>query len=367
MNLSLSILTFIEGFMMALYLGQYVRLKRDCDRTTGTKGRTIFRMASLLMLQTSVLCLYLLACTLHEALGFLGDGIYIERLFCPIFHLWVVLLEWPFICMISYSIVRARQGRFSVIGYHQLAMLLGMLCFLLTGWGWLIDVVNAFMLLLFLYISGSIIVYAQRYQRQLDQIYSNTDRRGVVWILGFLVVMVMQATLWLSLCAWLDSTWSHIVFYIESTAVTLIYNRMLESQNYDVEEVGLKPEPTEVAVSSDSLAAAMRLLDQAIPQYCLTEQHFADPDLSVIDLSKAVGSNRTYVARWFSDRGTNFSSYINELRVTYAEQLLRQSVLSTSEVGLQAGFNTIQTFSRVFKSKYGCTPEQYRQRQKYPL
>ena len=168
------------------------------------------------------------------------------------------------------------------------------------------------------------------------------DHKRTSWQQALLVLLL--------LCALFVS---HIIFSLVSIVIALCYIRMLKAQDNDMEEG--KP-----ATPNSSLDVVMQMLDVAIPQFCLTERHFTNPDLTVIELSRAVGSNRTYVARWFSERGTNFSTYINGLRLDYAEELLRHSTKSANEISIAAGFGTLHTFTRVFKARYGCTPEQYR-------
>ena len=59
-----------------------------------------------------------------------------------------------------------------------------------------------------------------------------------------------------------------------------------------------------------------------------------------------------------------FSSYLNAFRVEQAKQFLKEAEESVAEIGYKCGFNSAQSFSRVFKKHTGFTPGQYRERQK---
>lgn len=98
-----------------------------------------------------------------------------------------------------------------------------------------------------LYINIYIIAHLRKYNKRINQIYSNTTHRGVYWVLGFLLINALQGVLWVILCMYLDATWARIVFYLESFVMDEVYAYMLEAQNYDVEEMTA---PTEEGIVS---------------------------------------------------------------------------------------------------------------------
>ena len=55
-----------------------------------------------------------------------------------------------------------------------------------------------------------------------------------------------------------------------------------------------------------------------------------------------------------------FYDYLIGRRIKASEILLSQHDLSITDVALQAGFSSISTFNRTFKTKKGCTPGEYR-------
>ncbi len=366
MNLAEYLLIFIEGFLLAFYIAMSLRLKRDHQGASGAKARAIFLMAAVQMAQKAILALYLFALTIHMQLA-PAQNEYAVRLFTPASHGLIVLLGAPFLCLTAYYIVRAQKANIRTALAYQLIIVLALTLYILTGWSWMAGGMQTFLLLFIAYINIYVIVHLRKYEKRLNQLYSNTSNRGVYWIFSFLLINALQGVLWGVLCMYLEVTMARIVFYVESIVMDEIYVYMLEMQNYDVEEMtasaeeGVRAEVvTEKAEEKNALELALKQLDLEIPRYCKEEGHFTDPELSVIDLTEAVNSNRTYVAKWFSLRGENFNTYINELRVEYAEQRLRTTSLSPNDICAMAGFSTTHTFARVFKAKYGCTPAQYR-------
>ncbi|WHH58217.1 helix-turn-helix domain-containing protein [Petroclostridium sp. X23] len=84
-------------------------------------------------------------------------------------------------------------------------------------------------------------------------------------------------------------------------------------------------------------------------------------DISVNAIADWIGFSPAYVSRVFKENfGKNCTDYLNWSRIEKAKQLLKNTRLSVKEVGFRVGFNTIQSFMRIFKKYEGVTPGQYR-------
>jgi AraC-like DNA-binding protein len=62
--------------------------------------------------------------------------------------------------------------------------------------------------------------------------------------------------------------------------------------------------------------------------------------------------------------GTTPKSWLQELRLKEAGKLLLESEDRVSDIAYNVGFNTPSHFNRAFKSKEGCSPSEYRAREK---
>jgi len=68
-----------------------------------------------------------------------------------------------------------------------------------------------------------------------------------------------------------------------------------------------------------------------------------------------------YLSALFSkETGTNFKTYLDNIRFDYVIKLLKFTTMSISEVCSTAGFLDYTNFSRRFKSRYHSTPSEYR-------
>lgn len=92
----------------------------------------------------------------------------------------------------------------------------------------------------------------------------------------------------------------------------------------------------------------------------------ARPKLNIGDMAAMLGvGSRTLSAVLKREGGGNFCTFISDLRLAEAERLLRlrrYARFSAEQIGLMVGFASRQSFYPHFKSKYGCTPIEYRRR-----
>lgn len=90
--------------------------------------------------------------------------------------------------------------------------------------------------------------------------------------------------------------------------------------------------------------------------------NYSDSALSQNDVARHIGISASYLSEQFSAlAGQSFSSYLNTFRVEKAKQLLSSTSLPVKEVGFRCGFNSVQSFIRVFKKLTLITPGQYRE------
>lgn len=89
-------------------------------------------------------------------------------------------------------------------------------------------------------------------------------------------------------------------------------------------------------------------------------EHFREP-LSLELLSRELGVCRFYLSRIFTQvLHIGFYDYVNALRTNYAKKLLLDSKDTVIDIAMQCGFQSQQTFNRVFKKNCGMTPAAYR-------
>jgi AraC-like DNA-binding protein len=95
------------------------------------------------------------------------------------------------------------------------------------------------------------------------------------------------------------------------------------------------------------------------------EKLYLDPELNLNKLTTLLQTNKRYLYEAISNHTQdNFKDLVNAFRVRAAqdliEQIARQELQTeTSKIYLQAGFNSMTSYYRVFKKHTGVTPNQY--------
>ena len=99
-----------------------------------------------------------------------------------------------------------------------------------------------------------------------------------------------------------------------------------------------------------------------IHQAIVEEKLFLNPDFSREHVIRLGLINKNKVARLFREYAhTNFSGYVNKLRLEYALHLLQEHPdTPVKAVAYDAGFNSVRTFYRIFEQVYGKTPLEYK-------
>jgi len=102
---------------------------------------------------------------------------------------------------------------------------------------------------------------------------------------------------------------------------------------------------------------AVRRFD-AIIDY--VDTHFRDRDLSLTKLSSIFPYTEKYLSALFKKHlDLNFRTYLNNLRLQYAVELIERGFTSVSEIAELCGYSDSLYFSKVFKKRKEISPAEY--------
>lgn len=88
-----------------------------------------------------------------------------------------------------------------------------------------------------------------------------------------------------------------------------------------------------------------------------------DSDITLSDLAMQSFISKNYFSRLFKQvTGTNFSDYIQYLRIDQACTLLKTTDMKVTDISSQVGFSDVKFFYEVFKKITGKTPGDFRKR-----
>jgi len=97
----------------------------------------------------------------------------------------------------------------------------------------------------------------------------------------------------------------------------------------------------------------------------ISENEFADPDLSVNRIADTLGYNPKYISHLFKEKmGITYSEYLRNLRIKYAVSLFDHGIDSVKNVAFLSGFTDPLYFSTIFKKCLGVSPKDYKSKNK---
>lgn len=218
--------------------------------------------------------------------------------------------------------------------------------------------------LLFIVCWVKIYQLSRKYEKYLENNQSTVADFKPVWIQRMLIASLILLLFFI--IVQMVPVFITDMSYIEEYPLIVIMMFILAWVGFEAVRKLHHPYPKITAVKSAQS-------DQPTPQHSWQEeakqleaqmkqqQWFLQPRFSLTDLASALGSNETYVSRTINQGlGLSFNQYINQHRITYAQQLLQQPKSSILHSALQSGFNSKATFNRVFKEQLGITPSQYK-------
>ena len=97
-----------------------------------------------------------------------------------------------------------------------------------------------------------------------------------------------------------------------------------------------------------------------LQQHCVDTRLYLQHDLTIMQLSKAIGTNRFYLSQYFSSQGLTYNTYINNLRINHFISLYHKAVstqhnFTAKQLAFESGYRSYKTFGFVFKQLKGQT------------
>ncbi|RZK39786.1 MAG: response regulator [Pedobacter sp.] len=90
------------------------------------------------------------------------------------------------------------------------------------------------------------------------------------------------------------------------------------------------------------------------------EANIKNPALSVEFIGDQIGMSREHLFRKLKAiAGTSPSEFIRSYRLNRAAQLLVEQQLTVADAADEVGYNDVQYFSKSFRKKFNCSPNQY--------
>ncbi len=218
----------------------------------------------------------------------------------------------------------------------------------------------AYGLIVYLYF----ILYNRKYKQLVYNYYSYTKSLDTKWIVNLINALFVSMFFWAFFKSDFNENMVSVIYYL----LTLCINLYVVYHGFH----------QEILVSSVQNEKTHNLINQEIfenssEQKCqienllYTRNIYLNPKLTLNDLASEIGTNRTYLSNYLNQSlGTTFFDYINKFRIEYAEEMLAnpENNDKLETIAEKSGFNSLSTFRRAFERTHGCTPAEFRKKQK---
>ena len=200
--------------------------------------------------------------------------------------------------------------------------------------------------------------YIARYQRQLKERFSYQENINLHWLRGILTCFFIILIVWSASCYMFDVDFDN-AYMLCSLVAWMVVSYFLYRHESVLDEL---QEPDATQSDGDTGKPVLEGdISAIINKLFVEEKLFLNPRLKLSDVARLVGTNRTYLSRFFNkENGLTFYDYVNNLRIKHAEELLLTTQHSLVEVAEKSGFNSLSTFRRVFEGSHHCTPNAFR-------
>ncbi len=191
----------------------------------------------------------------------------------------------------------------------------------------------------------------------LDQVFENNfHENGISPEMGKCLFLEMFSTI-LKILNSMNKRYIDEVFEGEESPVKYFLRiETIEEMQIKLKEIYLKI----CDIIDEERTDHSEQLIQTIESYI--QENYTDSNLSLTLIADHCGLNSSYLSSFYKKHsGQNVSEYLASVRISNAKKLLRESLLTVSQISEQVGYTNDVGLIRVFKKIEGVTPGKYRE------
>ena len=187
------------------------------------------------------------------------------------------------------------------------------------------------------------VVAVRQYGRWLRDNYADLEHKEVWFSLTMLIGLVI-----------LLMSYEYTDNYVMSTIAHLAGFPLAGLLLWRVET--LKDLSTDSLAPGPSLKGETSHIGQLLAKHCEETQLYLQTDLTLSQLSAAVGVNRFYLSQYFASQDTSYYEYIHDLRIghfiaRYRELVAAREPIVAQQLAYESGYHSYSTFSTAFKRR----------------
>lgn len=203
------------------------------------------------------------------------------------------------------------------------------------------------------------VIAIPKYHKLLKERFSYEENINLNWLRYILLSFFAVLSLWIIDCLVIDFN-IEALYLVGSIIIWMFICYFIYRHESVIEEFAGSGN-AELSDLTDTIETDISEIGQKISALFRDDNIFLNPNLKLSDIAKAIGTNRTYVSTFFNrDAGCTFYDYVNRYRVDFACRMLENSKEKINVIAEKSGFNSPQSFIRVFNKIKGVSPTKYR-------
>ena len=235
-----------------------------------------------------------------------------------------------------------------------------------------IDIATIYILTLYVLFSVYMVFAVRQYGRWLNDNYADLENKKV-WLSQTVSLVCLLLFILYTLVDDNTAVLIYVLHIIEIALFGLLLWRVESlpcltsvspdlSQGEGSEDSQVQEQVAErsIPLAHEALYLDLAQIEQLLAERCVDTQLYLQHDLSLQQLSRAIGTNRSYLSQYFSRQGITYNTYINNLRINYfisryQEAASSEEPFTVLQLALESGYHSYSTFNLAFKQRMGQT------------
>ena len=198
------------------------------------------------------------------------------------------------------------------------------------------------------------VVAVRQYGRWLRDNYADLEHKEVWLSLTLLIALMLLIMSYEYTDNYVMGTIAHLTGF---PLAGLLLWRVETLKDLSTDSLAPHPDQTDVCLSENpSTKGKTTHIGQLLVKHCEDTQLYLQTDLTLSQLSVAVGVNRYYLSQYFASQGTSYYEYIHNLRIghfiaRYRELAAAQKPIVAQQLAQESGYHSYSTFSAAFKQR----------------
>ncbi len=262
----------------------------------------------------------------------------------------------PLYAFILIELCRPRTLTWRIIIFHEVSFIAPAVLYITTH-----NIIFYYLLVVWAVIYGVgyalwTVLTIPKYHTLLKQRFSYEENINLKWLRVILASFFFILTIWIVDCLIIDYN-IEVAYLICSLVVWMFICYFIYKHESVLDELTESNTPDPQKADESDMSDIGKLITELFDK----EKIYLNPNLKLSDIAKAIGSNRTYVSAFFNTEAeSTFYDFVNRYRIEHACRLLENTSDSLTLIAERSGFNSQQSFIRVFSKIKGMTPTEYR-------